>query len=155
MKPYNGFSGEARDRAQRWLRAEWTSGRLARPSVCCACGREKGVIDAHAEDYSEPFRVGETDEYHLCFNCHMVHCRFRNREGRDRYRAAIAAGGHFAATFKRDFGRFAAEHLDGPERYERALQGFVPGPAPTRLVLDEIERRGSSSEGREPCGVTN
>lgn len=142
MKSYNGFSPEARNRAQTWLRAEWASGRLAKPSQCCACGQDQGVIDAHAEDYSEPFRPGVTDEFHLCFTCHMmVHCRFRNRDAWDRYRTTIAKGGHFAAVFKRDFGTFAAEQLDGPDLFARAMHGFVPGPAPTRLVLDEINGR--------------
>jgi hypothetical protein len=93
MKSYNGFPPGARERAQRWLRAEWISGRLARPSVCCACGQDKGIIDAHAEDYSEPFRPGVTDEFHLCFTCHMmVHFRFRNRAAWSRYSEAIANG---------------------------------------------------------------
>ena len=140
MKSYNGFSPEARNRAQAWLRAEWTSGRLARPTVCCACGQDRGIIDAHAEDYSEPFKAGVTDEFHLCFTCHMmVHCRFRSPAAWDRYRATVAAGGHFAPTMKRDFGTFASQQLDGPQGFAAAMAGFVPGPAPTRLVLDEID----------------
>jgi hypothetical protein len=140
MKSYNGFSPEARERAARWLRAEWASGRLAKPSVCCACGQDQGVIDAHAEDYSEPFRAGVTDEFHLCFTCHMmVHCRFRNRAAWDRYREAIAKGGHFAPQFKRDFGGFAKHHLDGPDLFAEAMAAFTPGPAPARRVLDVIE----------------
>jgi hypothetical protein len=139
---YNGFSGAHRDRAQAWLRAEWTSGRLARPSVCCACGQDQGIIDAHAEDYSEPFAAGKTDGFHLCFTCHMIlHCRFRNRSAWDRYRDTIRGGGHFAPVFKRDFGTFAAEHLDGPDLFARAMSRFTKGPAPARLVLDEIDQR--------------
>lgn len=139
MKSYNGFPPEQREKAQRWLREQWTSGRLARPSKCCACGQDKGIIDAHAEDYSEPFAAGKTDEFHLCFTCHMmVHCRFRNRAAWDRYREAIAKGGHFGPVFKRDFGTFNAEQLDGPERYARALKRFTPGEAPAHHVLDEI-----------------
>jgi hypothetical protein len=150
MKSYNGFSPEARERAQRWLRAEWISGRLARPSVCCACGQDKGIIDAHAEDYSEPFRPGVTDEFHLCFTCHMmVHCRFRNRAAWSRYSEAIANGGHFTPTLKRDFGTFAAEHLGGPDMFARAMQGFVPGPAPARRVLDEIRSRHQEADGAD------
>jgi hypothetical protein len=98
------------------------------------------VIDAHAEDYSEPFAAGKTDEFHLCFTCHMmVHRRFNNRAAWDRYRRRIAAGGHFAAVYKRDFGTFNAEQLDGPTGYAKAMAHFVAGPAPARLVLDEID----------------
>ncbi len=137
---YNGFSGAHRDKAQAWLRGEWTSGRLARPSVCCACGQDRGIIDAHAEDYSEPFAAGKTDGFHLCFTCHMIlHCRFRNRENWDRYRAAVRAGGHFAAVMNRDFGTFSKQHLNGPEGYAQALAKFTPGPAPERFILDEID----------------
>ena len=139
---YNGFSGAQRDRAQAWLRAEWASGRLKRPRVCCACGQDRGVIDAHAEDYSEPFAAGKTDEFHLCFTCHMIlHCRFRNRAAWDRYRGAIRLGGRFRAYLKRDFGTFSAEHLDGDEGFERAWRHFTPAPAPARMVLDEIDAR--------------
>ncbi|MGH9605552.1 MAG: hypothetical protein ACRD3N_07615 [Terracidiphilus sp.] len=151
MKPYNGFPPEQRERAQRWLRAEWASGRLVRPSKCCACGQDRGVIDAHAEDYSEPFAGGKTDKFHLCFICHMmVHCRFRNRAAWDRYRKQIAQGGHFAAAFVREFGRFKEEHLDGPAGYDRAIARFVAGPAPRHLVLDEIDA-GCCSRGVSGC----
>jgi hypothetical protein len=71
MKDYNGFSSAQRNGAQAWLRAEWASGRLAKPVRCCACGQDQGVIDAHAEDYSAPFRAGVTDGFHLCYVCHM------------------------------------------------------------------------------------
>jgi hypothetical protein len=45
---------------------------LARPVKCCACGQEHGVIDAHAEDYSDPFAPGKTDQFPLCYRCHML-----------------------------------------------------------------------------------
>ena len=90
MKDYNGFSGKQRDRAQRWLNKEWSTDRLARPSECMACGQTEGIIDAHAEDYSEPFRASVTDEYHLCKRCHyMVHARSRNPKAWREYRAKI------------------------------------------------------------------
>jgi hypothetical protein len=79
VKDYNGFFGAQRDRAQRWLNREWGAGRLVRPSECVACGQTEGVIQAHAEDYSEPFRAGVTDGFHLCVICHtMVHFRSKN-----------------------------------------------------------------------------
>jgi hypothetical protein len=96
MTGYNGFTTAQRNRAQRWLNQEWSVGRLARPSKCVACGQTEGVIDAHAEDYSEPFAAGKTDGHHLCFTCHMMlHCRFREPDAWDRYRSAIEAGAMF------------------------------------------------------------
>lgn len=138
MRSYNGFSPSQRNRAQAWLRVEWVTGRLARPHTCHACGQTDGIIDAHAEDYSEPFQAGKTDEYHLCFTCHMiVHCRFNNRLAWDRYRDMIRRGFRFMPAYTRNFGRFTADHLD------KGL--FIPkhivGPKPTRLVLDEIDQR--------------
>lgn len=112
MKSYNGFTAIQRNRAGAWLRAQWTSGKLARPSVCCACGQDQGTIDAHAEDYSQPFRVGVTDQYHLCFNCHMmVHCRFNNPFPWERYKGAVAAGLQFAPVFGRNFPAFSEKFL--------------------------------------------
>jgi hypothetical protein len=91
MSSYNGFTGAQRDKAQAWLRAEWTSGRLARPARCCACGQDKGRIDAHTEDYSEPFAAGKTDAFHLCQGCHTIaHQRFRWPAAWDRLRERVA-----------------------------------------------------------------
>ena len=53
MKDNNGFSGKQRERAQRWLNKEWNARRLARPTECVACGQTDGIIQAHAEDYSD------------------------------------------------------------------------------------------------------
>jgi hypothetical protein len=114
MNSYNGFSPEQRDKAQRWLRSEWSFGRLARPSVCCVCGQDKGIIDAHAEDYSEPFAAGKTDQFHLCYVCHMmVHCRFKNRDNWRAYRSEVRLSGRARPFHARNFGQFAAMFLNG------------------------------------------
>ena len=98
MKAYNGFSGDLRATAQRWLNAEIASGRLTRPKLCMACGQETPPVDMHAEDYSMPFAAGKTDEFHLCFACHMaVHCRFKNPAAWDAYRLMVAKGGRMVA----------------------------------------------------------
>lgn len=133
MNAYNGFSPQQRNRAQAWLNAQWRDGALARPAVCCACGQEHGPIDAHAEDYSEPFAQGKTDEYHLCFLCHMmVHCRFRNRAAFDRYREAVVNGITFA-PMGRNFPAFARAFLD-----DWAPRVARQGPPRTDDVLGRI-----------------
>ena len=71
LKSYNGFSGEQRGRAQSWLNAQWRSGAITRPLECVACGQTAQPIDAHAEDYSEPFRKGLTDG--VSFVLHLSH----------------------------------------------------------------------------------
>lgn len=114
LSSYNGFSGEQRDKAQRWLNEQWASGRLARPCKCVACGQTAGVIDAHAEDYSEPFAAGKTDEFHLCYLCHLVlHCRRQNRAMWLRYRKDIASGIIFAPFYSRSWPRFQNMMLKG------------------------------------------
>ena len=114
MKDYNGFSAAQRNKAQAWLNSQWRAGKLARPVSCIACTQDRGIIDAHAEDYSEPFAAGKTDGFHLCFRCHMaLHCRFRNPDAFARYADEVYAGTVFAPFFTRDFGTFAAQQLKG------------------------------------------
>jgi len=128
--PYNGFPGTQRDKAQAWLRVQWASGALKKPSQCVACGKKSGRIDAHAEDYSEPFAGGKTDEFHLCFACHMaVHCRFRNPD--------------FCATYVAQVRKGYVAPLYGWPAWEEAMNGaqvrwIGPGVLPGRDVLGEI-----------------
>jgi len=111
MKDYNGFTADQRNRSYAWLKAQWAAGLLPRPSRCCACGQDRGIIDAHAEDYSEPFGPHLLD-YPLCFICHMmVHCRFKAKGAWNRYRAAIAQGYRFPAFFTRNFPAFTKLYL--------------------------------------------
>lgn len=133
MKAYNGFSGALRAAAQRWLNSAWGAGTLPRPAVCAACGQTAPPIDAHAEDYSQPFAAGKTDEFHLCYSCHMAcHCRFKNPASWDNYRALVAAGGRYKAL-GRNFPIFMAQYTGArPAEIEQ-------GPQPARLVLDEID----------------
>lgn len=112
MKDYNGFTGAQRDRAQKWLNKQWASGSLLKPKICVACGQDHGPIDAHAEDYSEPFRAGVTDGFHLCFICHMmVHCRHRNPTAWTRYRHFVEIGGRARIVGGRNFPAFSALFL--------------------------------------------
>lgn len=91
MKDYNGFSAAQRTRAGAWLRERWAEG-LPRPSKCDACGQTKGVLDAHAEDYSEPFGP-HVYAFSLCFWCHMmIHRRFKAPDAWNAYRTLIRNG---------------------------------------------------------------
>jgi hypothetical protein len=131
MNSYNGFTPAQRNRAQTWLRDQWARGLRPRPSVCCACGQDQGVIDAHAEDYSEPFG-DQTDRYPLCYRCHMmVYCRFWNQEAWSKYRAGVREGKRFAALQHRAFGQIK-QQLNG------AAVAFTQHPPPAWCPLDEI-----------------
>ena len=112
MKDYNGYTAAQRSKSMDWLRAQWEVGAVKRPFKCCACGQDKGIIDAHAEDYSEPFEAGKTDQYPLCYRCHMmVHCRFRNKDKWEWYRLQIKNGVRFKPFYSRNFPIFLDEMI--------------------------------------------
>jgi hypothetical protein len=82
MGPYNGFSAAQRQRALAWVKKQYAAGTRQRPTRCDACSQDRGIIERHSEDYSEPFgdHIGA---YALCFTCHMmVHARRRSLEVR-------------------------------------------------------------------------
>jgi hypothetical protein len=136
LKNYNGFSGEQRGQAQSWLNAQWRSGALARPVACIACGQTAQPIDAHAEDYSEPFRKGVTDAFHVCFICHMmVHCRHRSEEAWRLYRHMVESGGRPIPVGGRHFPAFQQKFLTG-KILPGLFEWFDP---PQRQALREIE----------------
>ena len=136
MKSYNGFNGEQRVRAQSWLNAQWSSGALARPVACIACGQTAQPIDAHAEDYSEPFRKGVTDAFHLCFICHMmVHSRHRSQQAWRAYRHMVETGGRAFPVGGRHFLVFQQKFLTG-QIVPALFEWFDP---PQQQALSEIE----------------
>jgi hypothetical protein len=127
MNYYNGFSPTTRNRAQRWLNTALLDGRIVRRTVCDLCGQTRGQIDAHAEDYSEPFGP-HIAEFWLCYRCHMMlHCRHRSPEAWTLYLGHVRTG-IFPPCFGRDFGAIKTmlmsswppKQLAAPEgRYDR------------------------------------
>lgn len=116
MNSYNGFSPDQRNRADAWLKEQWRAG-LPRPSRCVICGQTQGIIDAHAEDYSEPFGP-HIYEYDLCYACHlMLHCRFRSPQAWAEYLNVILRSGlRHPALRTRNFDAIKAI-LNGQARY--------------------------------------
>lgn len=152
MKAYNGYSGELRNEAQRWLNMMVATGEMHRPGRCCACGQTQGVIDMHAEDYSKPFAKGKTDKFPLCITCHLaVHCRFRNVSCWDRYREKVAAGYKLPPIFTRHFPLFMERFTCSASAFEllgqAAMGGGAPVPADYR-PLDVIDGWLLSTTGR-------
>jgi hypothetical protein len=136
LKTYNGFNGKQRARAQSWLNSQWRSGAFTRRVVCIACGQTAQPIDVHAEDYSEPFREGVTDAFHLCFICHMmVHCRHRSPEAWCLYRQMVESGGRAIPVGGRNFPAFKQKFLTG-KILPGLFEWFDP---PQRQALREIE----------------
>jgi hypothetical protein len=136
LKSYNGYSSAQRARAQSWLNSQWRSDALTRPIACIACGQTAQPIDAHDEDYSEPFRKDVTDAFHLCFICHMmVHSRHRNKEAWRVFRRMVEGGGRPIPLGGRRFLSFQQKFLTA--QITSAL--FEWFEAPRRLALSEIE----------------
>ena len=132
MNSYNGFSPAQRMKALGWLKKEYAAGRREPPIACDACGQTKGIIEAHSEDYSEPFgdHIGA---YGFCFTCHMMlHCRFRAPDAWSAYCAAVNAGSTFPPFFSRNFPALQNTFL------RMAFPEPVLRPAPARHVLAEI-----------------
>lgn len=135
MKSYNGFTPAQRSEAGRWLRGEFKKGTLKRPTKCCACGQTEGRIDCHQEDYSKPYGP-HLIETPLCFNCHMIlHCRFRNREKWDQYRARLREGYRFkqSTSWRVFVNTFLEGEIDAVSVSPREGQGLT--------LLDEINAK--------------
>ena len=134
LKTYNGFNHDQRMRALRWLKIEYAAGRRTRPFRCDACGQDEGVIEAHSEDYSEPFgdHIGQNG---LCYRCHMmIHNRFKNPEAWTIYKQHIRQGRIFR-PIGRNFHAFCGETLRAMGRGV----AFKQGPARERTLLDDIQ----------------
>ena len=132
MRSYNGFSPAQRNAAQAWPNDQWRRGVLPRPSSCCACGQDEGIIDAHAENYSRPFTAEKLMRFPLCYRCHLIlHCRFQHPAAWDKYRAEVRRGVRFQPIWHRDFDRILT-HLSGqPQR-------FTIHEPPAVFTLDDI-----------------
>ena len=144
MRSYNGFDPAIRNKANRWLNGEYASGRVQRPTKCDNCGQDKGVIDHHAEDYSEPFGP-HIYEFGLCVRCHFwLHCRFSNREGYERYKAALRKGYTFDPVPGRNFEVFKVHLQQGNSAVKYTFTGKRP-----ELLFDAIEKR-KHPEPRKP-----
>ena len=100
MNPYNGYDHNQRMAAYRWLMKEYASGVRVKPTKCDACQQTNGVIEPHSEDYSAPYgdHIGQ---YGLCYRCHMmIHCRFKNKLGWNKYLKLLRDGYNFDGMTK-------------------------------------------------------
>lgn len=112
VNSYNGFPPEQRFKALRWYQGEVAAGRRQRPTVCDLCGNG-GVVDAHSEDYSDPFGE-QTGKYALCYACHMmIHCRFTAPTKWRRYVAELKQGKRPVVFWSRSWDTFKSGYLKG------------------------------------------
>lgn len=145
LNSYNGFPPAQRSRALAWLKREYAAGRRVRPTICDACGQTEGLVEAHSEDYSEPFG-DQTGAYGFCLTCHMMlHCRARAPEAWLTYKAAIAAGVTFEPFYTRNFPRVLVLYV-----HRSATPRLTRREPPQRLVLDEIEASQDAHRGHAP-----
>ena len=139
LGPYNGFSGEERERVAAWKRSGAKDGRYTYPTKCSACGQTKGRIDGHLEDYSPPF--SQSKDIPLCARCHlMVHARLRWPDLWASYRAQVRAGRQCAPLKSR------SSSLP-PQEWEWSAS---PDGPPRHYVLDEIHEGRLCPPGRIP-----
>jgi hypothetical protein len=142
MNYYNGFSPRQRLDALRWFNAERAAGRRENPSSCDACGQTEGHISGHSEDYSFPYgdHIGR---FGVCYRCHMmIHCRFKNAEAWETYKAHLREGRVFA-PIGRNFWLFRRQTLDAKGEDVR----FKQGPVKASTFLDDLGG-GEPGEGR-------
>jgi hypothetical protein len=75
LKPYNGFSGEERNKTIYIQKKAIKEGKLKLKHKCCVCGQEEGLIMLHLENYFKPIDPDEVKE--ICVECHLkLHARF-------------------------------------------------------------------------------
>lgn len=141
---YNCFSPAEREASIRWERELLRNG-WKRPTQCIACGQNQGIVDAHLEDYSQPFE--QSRQIPLCYRCHIFVCHLRHRYPRQTadYRSRVRAGYRAPALFTRSFGRLISDHVTRPDLVRWRFTGV-----PLRFVLDEIADGKLCPPGRIP-----
>jgi len=105
MGPYNGYRGRERDQKALARRRRRAEGLPAHPlGPCAICGDPTVLLEAHAEDYSVPYRWEPPAEYALCRTCHKnkLHKRFSNPSDWEAWKAHIRRGGHSSDLAKPD-----------------------------------------------------
>jgi len=96
MNPYNGYTGAEREAKLKAQHAREEQGLPSRPPGPCAiCDDQVAPLEAHSEDYSQPYLWGPPAEYALCKMCHVhrLHARFRNAELWEVHKAHVRRGG--------------------------------------------------------------
>jgi hypothetical protein len=97
MKPYKGWTGKERTRSLKKTNEAIREGVIPPPIQCNRCGQDRGIIQYHNHDYSDPIKYLEP----LCWRCHMVlHSEYRAPQACLRYWEAIGAGERFPPVFK-------------------------------------------------------
>lgn len=133
---YNGFGSAIQDRATKFMFQRIRRGEIPNyPEQCMACGQTEGIIQYHAEDYSEPFGDHIT-AFHFCYTCHsFLHRRDKFRAKWDEYRRMVREGWRFVNFPRFDFHGFRRVYLmQEPDRWPK--DQYEP---PERFWLDEID----------------
>jgi len=97
MKSYKGWTGKERSKSLKKTNEAIRKGIIPPAKTCNRCGQDKGIIQYHNHDYSDPIKYLEP----MCWRCHMVlHSERRAPEACRRYWEAIAACERFPPVHK-------------------------------------------------------
>ena len=129
MRPYNGYGGRERELKAAARRRRRADGLPAHPRGPCAiCGDPTVTLEAHAEDYSVPYRWDPPAEYALCLTCHKnkLHKRFSNPSDWDAWKAHVRRGGRSSDLAKpevvAELKKYKAARLQGAHYTLRQLR---------------------------------
>lgn len=100
MKDYKQWTAKERYASLKLTKKAIADGTIPPATKCCKCRQEKGIIQYHNEDYSDPIKF----LLQLCWRCHMIlHSQYRNPEACRLYWERIAKGEQDAPVYKHDF----------------------------------------------------
>lgn len=137
MNEYNGFSPQVRQRSCGYMKKALPAG-VSAHKTCMACLRRadepRVYIDAHAEDYSEPFGP-HIFAFGFCYPCHMmIHCRFKSPNAWNRYLLTLLQGDRLVWDGKRNWYEFRKILSGYAVEWERGVN-----PSRKRTILHDIQ----------------
>ncbi len=96
LNSYNGFSGKEREAKLRAQHARERAGLPSHPPGPCAiCSDPDATLEAHDEDYSQPYAWEPPAQYAVCHKCHSrLHARFHNPALWEAHKAHVRRGGY-------------------------------------------------------------
>jgi hypothetical protein len=112
MRSYTDRNGRTWTPAERTRSLALTKRAIAEglipPATRCArCGQDRGIVQYHNHDYSDPVKFLEA----LCWRCHMVHhSRHIAPKACTRYEDEVKGGKRYPPVFRHNFAILCRDH---------------------------------------------